>query len=161
MRLRTAYRIMPVLLTLLTIGNAAVALRLWMHSDVQPNLCVTVVETPLATNVQSAVSAPLPRNGLLPAVDGFRDIHGETASTADLCRASSRWFQSYHYCVVNGHRYAIMNGERYVTGKTTAYGVISEIYPERIFLTNGDFIENQQKMEVIRNDNTGHSAAGE
>lgn len=62
----------------------------------------------------------------------------------DTCAlmSTNNYNLSYNYALVQGVRTAIFGVHPYIVGDRHAYGIISAIYPERIYLSNGDIISN-------------------
>lgn len=69
-----------------------------------------------------------------------------------------RFSLPYQYFEVGGVGAAFLNGRYLYPNSRHAYGVVRDIYPERIYLEGGSFIDNQrnQRSDYV-SDSTGNS----
>lgn len=140
MRARQVYRTSVYILGVSAAVNLFLCWRTWRVLRSPVSYSVNVVQPPVYTNVVLDAVGPFP--GVLPdpptnqapqAVDVF------------VPPVPKSWVFGYQYFVDGGRRGVFLNGRPYYVGDVHAYGVISEIFPERIYFASGDYIENERR----------------
>lgn len=145
MTLKRTYRLLLPLLSLLSLLNFALfAFALYRLKN--PTVYnVRVIEPPSLPSF-SDTNFPSLRSGVVTgaSVPLSPSPSGSPVPASSVLDAPSpsRYSASYHYCVVGGFRVACLNGVNVREGDVHAFGVVYRIFPERIYFTDGSFIEN-------------------
>lgn len=147
MRARAVYRLSAVFLAALTVLNLSLSVLVLRKMRQAVQLNINVHEAALAPSVPSAPSLVLPgdASGSAPAVP-------VPLVNSSPLPAPQHWSIPYRY-FVNGVPGAMINGVAYYRGSRHAYGVVLDIYPERIFFEGGSYIDNSIR-EVSQNANS-------
>lgn len=155
MRLKTIYRLTLPSLAVLAVCNTALAVYVFIKTRSPLNYNIQVIEPPRIEFPTVTNELPQARSGLIP--------HRHSASVETLAVPSPRmpesWRMEYHYCVVGGKRVAVLNGVNVYEGDRHAYGVVRDIYPERIYFEGGNYIDNIDNRRTINASSTGIDTA--
>lgn len=137
MRPRTLYRLAVPLLAVGVVGNVALAFVVYsrLKSPMQYN--IRVVENSAVPAAPQALSLTLPGDPLVSS--NVHVVATEVHSSPSPPRVYSLPFV---YFEADGRRGAWCNGKYVYIGDRHAYGVVTDIFPERIYLSNGDYIDN-------------------
>lgn len=150
MRARQYYRISSVALVLLCFLNAALAVWVYLSLGEAVVNNIRIVEPPdysVLTNRPSFSFPPVP--GLRSSSPSSNSVDRAPSFTP------SQYSFPYSYFAADGRSGARLNGRYVYVGSRTAFGIVSDIFPERIILDDGSFINNTQKskeqLDYVRN----------
>lgn len=157
MRPRTLYRLSVYGLLAVAAANVYVAVRVYLNSRRQVVYNVTVQPPPVFPTLDVPTNQPPYRSGLLP------DTHGPSvqlhADSSLYPITPMSWTHEYQFFVAAGRRMALLNGQYIREGDLHAYGIVRDIWPERIYFEGGSFIENSRRVTTnVRNDITAPSS---
>lgn len=146
MRARRVYRLSIFILSSASIVNIVVAVRVMFALRNPVNYNFRIIEPPVFTNVtSSAVSFSRSIPG--EPVDRVSDLSTNSAQLASFTNLQVQVaVESYHYMRIGGFPCMRLNGLNYSIGDRTAYGVISAIFPERVYLENSGYISNSRRV---------------
>lgn len=137
MRPRVLYKFAVPLLAVGVVGN--VALCCFVYSR---------LKSPLQYNIRvvEASAIPSPPQSLALTLPGDIPTNSAPSVVATPVQASPLPPRSYSlpyvYFEADGRRGAFVNGRYVYVGDRHAYGVVTDVFPERIYLSNGDYIDN-------------------
>lgn len=139
MRARWVYRHSLALCAGFALVNSVVAFRVWSLSRRPVEYNIRVIEPP---NVAPLEPLDAPSVDRLP----IRSPQGADVSPVSApipeFQPPRSYRLRYYAFVVDSRPCASMSGRYYYEGDRHAYGVIRSIFPERIYLEGGDYIEN-------------------
>lgn len=130
MKPRYLYRVSVSIMTICVIVN--IILAVYVVYKLRKPQVYNVIIPPAVPSVTNDVSTV----ALLSMIDDT-DMKNSCA-----LMSTNNYKLSYNYALVQGVRTAIFGAHPYIAGDRHAYGIISAIYPERIYLSNGDIISN-------------------
>lgn len=135
MKPRAVYRLSLAVVGVLAALNVGVAV--WVVSRLRSPVSynVRVIEPPSLPTAPSLVDAALPgepstNSASFPVV------------LPDPVPAAERYLLPFQYFEVGGVPAAFLNGRYIYPNSRHAYGVVRDIYPERIYLEGGSYIDN-------------------
>lgn len=140
MRARQVYRSSVYILGVSAAVNLFLCWRTWRVLRSPVSYSVNVVQPPVYTNVVLDAVGTFP--GVRPVQTTNEAPQGVEVSPVFSAKS---WTCFYQYFVDGGRRGVFLNGRPYYVGDVHAYGVISEIFPERIYFASGDYIENERR----------------
>lgn len=134
MRARHVYRFSVYLCAFAALVNVFIAVYL-----------VRKMRSPVSYNVK-VVEPPSP-----PVFD-FQPVNTQFVSSASVQipqdpPAVSHWRIPYMYFESGGLPGVYINGRYLYPGSRHAYGIVRDIYPERIYLEGGNYIDNQERTQ--------------
>lgn len=136
MKPRAVYRLSLAVVGVLSALNVGVAV--WVVSRLRSPVSynVRVIEPP------SFPSAPFLSDSTLPGEPSTNSAAFPVA-LPDPVPAVERYLLPFQYFEVGGVPAAFVNGRYVYPNSRHAYGVVRDIYPERIYLEGGSYIDNQ------------------
>lgn len=145
MKIERIKAIYPLLFLALAIMNFVVSCRI-IHR--QPEVVhhyetvTNVVESVSISNFIEKVSSSGLSTNILGSAFGLSSP-SSAVSYEPKCVAKT----SYQYYLVGRRCGVLMYGRRYFDGSLCSYGRIDKVFPDRILLSNGDWIENDVRFE--------------
>lgn len=138
MKARAVYRLSLAVVVVMCLCNVGVLawVVLRLRSPVAYN--VRVVEPPSYPAPPVLESLPIP--------GGASTNSSPSVVLASPLPPVERFSLPYQYFEVGGVPAAFLNGRYIYPNSRHAYGVVRDIYPERIYLEGGSFIENQKNQ---------------
>lgn len=131
-------------------------------------LCLVVfkrLKSPVSYNIKVIESAPVPEmpTALSLTVPGeispTSNNVGMVATPVMVNPTPPRAYSLvYHYMECDNNPIAWCNGRYLHIGDRHAYGVVVDIFPERIYLSNGDYIDNVKTKGTYGNETSGGAA---
>lgn len=154
MKPRAVYRLSLAVVGVLSALNVGVVV--WV---------VSRLRSPVSYNVRVIEPPSLPPAPVLldPSLPGNPSTNSVAAALPvvlpDPVPAVERYFLPFQYFEVGGVPAAFVNGRYIYPNSRHAYGVVRDIYPERIYLEGGSYIDNAKIQRSIENDpiSTGSS----
>lgn len=149
MKLRTIYRSSTWVLALLTALNLCLVVYVFfsLHHPLSYNIKVVEPPAPVLPQLELKESS-------LKSVPDKPESPVVVAPVA-VVHEPYRWQHPYHYFVNNGRRGAYLNGTYVFEGDRHAYGIIRDIFPERIYFEGGNYIDNTVQQKGLLNDTVG------
>ena len=142
MKARKLYRMSFAVLCLALFGNVALCVVVFVKLRRPVSYHVIVPpDPPVLDRVVSDVVLPLP---------GPNSVVSSSSSSPVFSNVRV-YNLPYDYAVVQGDSAAVISGFPYFEGSLHAYGLIVRIFPERIYFTDGSYIENT-KQRNFKND---------
>lgn len=154
MKPRAVYRLSLAAVGFLSLLN--VGLVVWVVSRLRSPVSynVRVIEPP------SLPSPPVLLDSSLPG-EPSTNSPASPLVLPDPVPSVERFQLPFQYFEVGGVPGAFVNGRYIYPNSRHAYGVVRDIYPERIYLEGGSYIDNVKTQRSIENDtvSTGTSAS--
>lgn len=142
MRARWVYRTSLAVLSAAAALNVAVAISVYRRAASPVAYNVRIVEPPQAPSLDLS---PLPLPGTQSQSPTIDPPGGGVSSS--ILSTPRRWAFSFQYFESGGRPGVMLNGRPYYVGDVHAFGVVSSIFPERIYFQSGDFIDNERKVQ--------------
>lgn len=137
MKPRAVYRLSLAVVGFLSALNVSVVVWVFARLRSPVSYNVRVIEPPALPAAPAILSSSLP---------GEPSTNPSPASVVlpDPLPAVERFQLPYQYFEVGGVPAAFVNGRYIYPNSRHAYGVVRDIYPERIYLEGGSYIDNQR-----------------
>lgn len=144
MRPRVIYRVFAASTVAATIVNIGVSWNVYTRAKSPVSYNVRVIEPPRPFDV----SLVAPQTNGLP---GPVESPGPSIPPVHVPQGRAYPFR---YFEIGGMPGVHLNGRYYRVGDVHAFGIVSQIYPERIVFSSGDFIDNTSLNERTTNHDT-------
>lgn len=161
MKARTVYRLSVLFNSLSFVVLVGVSFRVLQLSRSPVEYHINIVEPPVYTN---SFTSPVEKDlSFPPTVLSRPPSVSSNFVTSSFSPSVYRLPYSYY---VSGRPCFNLFGVDYTVGSVHAYGVVSSIFPERVYFSNGGYIENSfsfrspfsqettQDLKIVSNENT-------